>query len=107
MNKQAKQLWIDALRSGKYNQGMHNLNYKDNYCCLGVLCEVYLKNCPNPKINKTVGSLGISIYGSYSSLLPFEVKKWANLQDQIYFTYLNDTLNKSFSEIADYIEENC
>lgn len=32
--------WVEALRSGKYKQGKGCLRYGDNYCCLGVLCEV-------------------------------------------------------------------
>lgn len=33
--------WIEALRSGDYKQGNRLLrDIEDNYCCLGVLCEV-------------------------------------------------------------------
>jgi len=33
--------WLDALRSGKYEQGQGFLKDKHNrYCCLGVLCEL-------------------------------------------------------------------
>jgi hypothetical protein len=32
--------WIAALRSGKYKQGQYHLHSGDEYCCLGVLCEV-------------------------------------------------------------------
>lgn len=33
--------WIDALRSGKYEQGQGFLKDKhDRYCCLGILCEL-------------------------------------------------------------------
>ena len=33
--------WVEALRSGKYKQGQHNLRNADNtYCCLGVLCDI-------------------------------------------------------------------
>ena len=41
MNPEVKQLWLDALRSGKYEQGKLMLRPTDNsYCCLGVLCEI-------------------------------------------------------------------
>jgi hypothetical protein len=32
--------WLAALRSGKYKQGKIRLRYGDNYCCLGIACEV-------------------------------------------------------------------
>lgn len=35
-----KDLWLKALRSGEYKQGQTALRRGDEYCCLGVLCEV-------------------------------------------------------------------
>lgn len=33
--------WVAALRSGDYEQGKSQLrNIKNEYCCLGVLCDV-------------------------------------------------------------------
>jgi hypothetical protein len=32
--------WITALRSGRYQQGKGYLRSNNEYCCLGVLCEV-------------------------------------------------------------------
>ena len=41
LNPQVKTAWLDALRSGDYRQGKHNLRNIDNsYCCLGVLCDI-------------------------------------------------------------------
>ena len=45
MNKEIKQKWIDALKSGKYKKGknflrLSNENGDNQYCCLGVLCEL-------------------------------------------------------------------
>lgn len=35
--------WVDALRSGKYQQGFGSLKTKaGGYCCLGVLCDAVL-----------------------------------------------------------------
>ncbi len=45
--------WIEALRSGKYQQGKGMLNRGDQYCCLGVACEVLgLPKGPIDYINK-------------------------------------------------------
>lgn len=47
MNPERKQLWLDALRSGRYQQGRGLLKSTEfggqdpSYCCLGVACEVY------------------------------------------------------------------
>ena len=41
MNPEVKQKWIDALRSGKYEQGSEKLRSVSGYCCLGVLCDLY------------------------------------------------------------------
>lgn len=33
--------WLEALRSGKYIQGVSKLRNRDNtFCCLGVLCDI-------------------------------------------------------------------
>lgn len=41
MNAEIKAKWIEALRSGKYEQGRGRLRSEDNkYCCLGVLCDL-------------------------------------------------------------------
>lgn len=34
------QKWVDALRSGKYQQGAGCLSAEGKFCCLGVACEV-------------------------------------------------------------------
>jgi len=31
--------WVDALRSGQYEQTQERLRHADAFCCLGVLCE--------------------------------------------------------------------
>jgi hypothetical protein len=33
--------WIAALRSGEYKQGRFTLCHDDEYCCLGVACDVF------------------------------------------------------------------
>jgi len=43
MNPEVKQKWIDALRSGDYEQGSEKLRGVNGYCCLGVLCDIYAR----------------------------------------------------------------
>lgn len=40
MDQRIKQLWLVALRSGKYEQGKRFLRAGEQYCCLGVLCDL-------------------------------------------------------------------
>lgn len=41
MNQEIKIKWLEALRSGKYQQGEGQLRTQDNkFCCLGVLCDI-------------------------------------------------------------------
>ena len=90
--------WIAALRSGKYEQGRDQLRSGKEYCCLGVLCDLAVKN---GVISRFIGKDG---------LLPRKVQKWAALStdDGNYstnkLTNLNDN-GKSFEEIADVIEK--
>src|SRR5579863_4017381 len=42
MNQEFKAKWIAALRSDKYKQGQRVLrNKKNEFCCLGVACDLY------------------------------------------------------------------
>jgi hypothetical protein len=44
MNPEVKSMWVEALRSNDYLQGRGALNRNGLFCCLGVLCDVALKN---------------------------------------------------------------
>lgn len=44
MSKELRKKWIDALRSGDYEQGKGYLRQHDYFCCLGVLCDLVDKN---------------------------------------------------------------
>ena len=44
MDAQLKEKWIAALESGEYKQGTGFLrSIKNEFCCLGVLCDVFQK----------------------------------------------------------------
>lgn len=40
MNPEVKRRWIEALRSGKYQQSRKYLHDENGFCCLGVLCDL-------------------------------------------------------------------
>ncbi len=120
MNNNAKK-WVEALKSGEFEQGKHCLASADGkYCCLGVACEVAMKE--GVPLNKRLGEFNKMYYyysdSSKSELnngfLPKEVMHWLGLatSDGGYKDpYLNwATLTgkndggATFEEIAAFIE---
>lgn len=108
MDLEWKVKWVDALRSGKYEQGRFSLRTVDDmFCCLGVLCDLV-----DPGDWRMDGSSAIDgIYthggGCHSGVPSRSVTEQVELNrvalDDL--TNMNDR-GRTFSEIADYIEEN-
>lgn len=97
--KEITEKWVTALRSGEYGQTTRLLtDFNDNYCCLGVLCKTL--NVSDEDIgynNKSCIAFGQgSIVG---------IPKGLDEGLHKILTEMNDS-GKSFSEIADWIEEN-
>lgn len=107
-----KTKWVEALRSGEYDQGNGFLHKKGRFCCLGVACvimdytktdldhaHVILKGEENlrrdfrkiPKAIKGHGHGNSESVGGYNPVVEFLV-------------HLNDN-GRSFEEIADWIEK--
>ena len=42
--KEVLELWVKALESGEYKQGHQLLNKDNEFCCLGVLCDLAAKD---------------------------------------------------------------
>jgi hypothetical protein len=106
MEQQLKEKWVKALRSGEYKQGRDELKSSTDdgfeFCCLGVLCDIV-----NPELWAFVddkwewnGSVDVPKY--QPMYLPeFDAELWAYTFDN-----MNDDEERTFAEIADYIEEN-
>jgi len=106
MNPEIKQLWLDALRSGKYQQGKSLLRpTENNYCCLGVLCKI----AEEQEICKYIPSdehEGFTIpfedkenYIGYlyeDSELPWIVRQWAELDSENPKVTLNERNIKEY-----------
>ncbi len=82
MNENIKSRWVAALRSGNYSQARGRLESESHYCCLGVLCEIAVKDNIVDKYKTAEGSL----YASFSdpidrgtAVLPIAVMEWAGL----------------------------
>jgi len=112
MNKEIKKRWLKALRDGNYDQGTEALHPGDEFCCLGVLCDLH-------KI-KEDGDWDEGEYEGENGSLPDIVMEWANLPDSNpdvvpidddkdkvsswTLAGLNDA-GYTFNEIADIIEK--
>jgi hypothetical protein len=84
MNPEVKQKWIDALRSGKYDQGSEKLRSVTGYCCLGVLCDLYSKEQGaewefHGIIETNLQPQDYWYFEGESEFLPESVKEWAGL----------------------------
>jgi hypothetical protein len=107
-----KRKWVEALRSGEYEQGQGKLRKVENgrtyHCCLGVLCEV--AEIPHIKMHMDEG---VAIHGYVfrgvtsrsTATLPYNFvnQHFSSENDPWKLIELNDA-GKSFEEIADYIE---
>ena len=127
MNKEVKELWLKALRSGEYKQGRNYLEYTDplygkKYCCLGVLCDLAVKNgviCKTDQgRNEIYYETNAGIDNFTNNVLPTKVQNWAEIYstdgdfnskefvDKTMLTELNDSGKYGFNAIANIIEEN-
>ena len=101
MDKNVVELWVKALRSGKYKQTRRVLKDKNGYCCLGVLAE----------------EMGVldekdECYGDYETLEKWGKNGTCPLRNgegwidsmRMSLASMNDD-GHSFEEIADFIEE--
>lgn len=90
LNPEIKTKWLEALRSGEYEQGKGYLHYEDqgeqHYCCLGVLCEIAVEQgviSPGPSTPGGDDPLdsdhdAILAYGTAATTMPPDaVTAWA------------------------------
>ena len=100
MKPEIAEKWTTALRSGKYRQGKRFLQKDGEFCAIGVLYDLYRKEC------KPSGSKK-----SFWDNIEFrDVRKWAGLNgyfeygDKRFIAAENDR-GADFNLIANIIEE--
>lgn len=115
MKPEIKKIWVDALRSGKYQQGKGCLYRDGKFCCLGVACEEAVK--AGVEVEKYCDDQGRISYDTVALTLPSSVRTWMGLKNndprvqttlngiesKWFLSALNDG-GKTFAEIADLIE---
>lgn len=77
---EARELWVKALRSGKYVQGEGCLrNSQRQFCCLGVACDLYSK-----KVGDLEWKSDCQTHGGYYFADPFYTfGEWLVLPEQV------------------------
>ena len=117
MREYVKDKWIAALKSGKYKQTRGCLNDGNGYCCLGVLCEVFIAE-GNVLDVGTKGSVvtynngSVVTYNGEETYPPPDVLRWAGIQHvngmasgvNYSVTAVNDVAY-SFTPSIEYIEQ--
>ena len=78
MKSDIKELWVKALTDGSYEQGTNALKVDNQFCCLGVLCDLHAKATGNDW--KVID--GNYFYLDNEELLPEKVMEWAGLNSQ-------------------------
>jgi hypothetical protein len=103
MDAQLKAKWVEALRSGEYQQTKSYLHDIDGYCCLGVLCDVS---------GEGHWVMGGSVFRFHhgeddvAGFLPTDLALRTGVGAfEMRLSNMNDNGN-DFSIIADYIEAN-
>lgn len=116
MRADVRDKWVEALRSGEYEQGTAQMKYEDlngvtRHCCLGVLCDL----AKQAGVKVGVGKVGKVWYFDGRGMgLPHSVMDWAGMKQvtglgdlgdgAADLASLNDILKRSFPDIADEIE---
>lgn len=117
MKQEVAKAWVEALRSGQYQQGTGALRAEGGgYCCLGVLCDL-------SKLGTWSGTRYCTTTEPWTYVLPSEVRLWAGMytneadlgkgevpyrmaENEIYTLAAANDKGFTFTEIADYIERN-
>lgn len=116
MDPEVKTLWLQALKSGNYKQTVGALNNSSGYCCLGVLCDVAVKqNLAEWESAWAHRGLSKGIRdqhpnrGEYvfTSMLPPKIDVWAGIPEFKCgaLIQINDH-SDDFTDAIKYIEEN-
>lgn len=111
MRKSVKDKWVAALKSGKYKHARGCLNDGSGYCCLGVLCEVFIAE--GNVLNVGTDDSGFVAYNKEAHYPPDEVLRWAGIQHlngmargaNHSVSFVNDAAD-SFTPSIEYIEQN-
>jgi hypothetical protein len=98
--------WMQALRSGKYDQVQGRLQVGSGFCCLGVACEVLIPDHYKEKYpyNQELKGGTPDRQLNAPSWLKDINDDFGMLVREESISTMNDRLKMSFEEIADVLE---
>lgn len=108
--------WLDALRSGEYNQTKGCLKNDYGFCCLGVGADVMATSEWRKTVNdggeysfRKMGETGILDHDDFDRLVPLRIQDRLSEKFHIYISQddlatLNDEHGFTFPMIADVVE---
>lgn len=74
--------WIEALESGEFTQTTGVLRDDKGYCCLGVACEVAVRNNIIPEVVVSTSEdhdRAVYLYEDHETVLPSSVVEWLGM----------------------------
>ena len=112
MNKEIKEKWLAALRSGKYVQSTGALrkpgDAKDSFCCLGVLCDaVDPSGWYHVSHEVAAVAYGFGQNDRVTTVLPHSIMARAGLGSSGYFriSTLPEGIRQKVRECVDYFDD--
>lgn len=127
LKPEVKTAWVNALRSEEYVQTSHVLrSVDDGYCCLGVLCDLAVKEGYGNWTESPWSDEGVQYEGpdgiTDGGIPPDSIVEWAfgsplverpfrvrallgDDEESVHLADLNDQHGYSFLDIANVIEE--
>ena len=83
MRKNIAEKWAATLRSGEYKQGKDVLanTCRTKHCCLGVLCELAIKEGLEVEVQIIKGNA--AIFDNSKAFLPVSVADWAGMKTRM------------------------
>ena len=110
MKTEIKNKWLAALKSGEFQPGRGYMRQRTSdsmegpwvtkHCCLGVLCELYIREVePEKDLKNLFPDSRLT-----TSLLPAEVRKWSGLTNPMRMEELAQLNDQLFKYPVDLIE---
>lgn len=105
---EVKRAWVQALRSGQWEQGTEFIRSRDNkFCCLGVLCDLGRKKNWLPIQKDHEGYFYDYLGLTSDEFLPGKLPEAIGLEsEQMDILIGFNDANMPFSDIADWIDKN-
>jgi hypothetical protein len=115
-NPERLRKWVEALESDAYPQTKGKLRTDEGFCCLGVACDVYMKEVGGTweAAEVSFNDHMVYVFGSATEMLPSSVAEWFGIHHAPEFivddgvteeaTSLNDERGWDFHQIADAIK---